>query len=294
MAIDRFIEIRQDPALALHVREWPGSRRPFVLVHGLASNARTWDQVAIALAADGHRVIAVDQRGHGLSDKPDTGYDFATVAEDLHLLMDALDVENPILVGQSWGGNVALAFGASYRTRAAGIAFVDGGFLDMQMRPNATWEQVSVDLRPPSLTGIPRTDIAARMRHFHPDWAEQGLEGALANFETLPDGTIRPWLTLARHMTILRALWEQRPQEFFPHVEAPVVIAVASDRRNPEWMSVKGRQVDAAVAGLPVSAVRWFDETDHDIHIHRPAALVDLFRTELTAGVWASVGAAVP
>ncbi|MEZ4718179.1 MAG: hypothetical protein R2851_19105 [Caldilineaceae bacterium] len=48
--IDRMVQIRTDPqSLALHVREWPGDRQPFVLVHGLASNARTWDQVAARL-----------------------------------------------------------------------------------------------------------------------------------------------------------------------------------------------------------------------------------------------------
>ena len=293
--IDRMVQIRTDPqSLALHVREWPGDRQPFVLVHGLASNARTWDQVAARLAADGHRVIAVDQRGHGLADKPDDGYDFATVAEDLCLLMDELGVDAPILAGQSWGGNVALVFGAVYPERAAGLAFVDGGFIDMQMRPNAAWEQVAVDLRPPSLLGIPRVDIAARMRHFHPEWDEAGLEGALANFETLADGTIRPWLTLERHMTILRALWEQRPGVFYPLVQAPVVIAAAADHRNPEWMAIKAAQVAAAAEALPRASVHWFEETDHDIHMHRPAALVDLFRDELAHGIWSPQPAPAP
>ncbi|MEZ4718180.1 MAG: hypothetical protein R2851_19110 [Caldilineaceae bacterium] len=82
-------------------------------------------------------------------------------------------------------------------------------------------EQVAVDLRPPSLLGIPRVDIAARMRHFHPEWDEAGLEGALANFETLADGTIRPWLTLARHMTILRALWSSGPASSIPWCRRP-------------------------------------------------------------------------
>lgn len=290
MVLDHMVQIRTGAApLALHVREWPGAAQSFVLVHGLASNARTWDEVATQLAAHGHRVIAVDQRGHGLSDKPDGGYDFATVAEDLCLLMDALRLESPILAGQSWGGNVALAFGARYPVRAAGLAFVDGGFIDMQMRPDSSWERIAVDLRPPSLTGIPRADIRARMRHFHPDWSDAGLDGALANFETLPDGTIRPWLTLERHMTILRALWEQRPGRLYPQVQAPVVIAAAADAKNPEWMAIKTRQVDAAAAGLSVSSVHWFEATDHDIHVHRPVALAALFRTELTNGIWSAI-----
>ena len=55
---------------------------PFVLVHGLASNARMWDGVAAELAAAGHPVVWIDQRGHGQSGKPDDGYDFTTIVND--------------------------------------------------------------------------------------------------------------------------------------------------------------------------------------------------------------------
>src|SRR6266540_576228 len=70
---------------ALHVRHFAGvsSRRPFVLVHGLSSNARLWDGVAGRLAAHGHPVYAVDLRSHGESDRPAEGYDTATAAADL-------------------------------------------------------------------------------------------------------------------------------------------------------------------------------------------------------------------
>ncbi len=63
----------------LHYRDWGGSGRQVVLLHGLASSCHIWDLVAPQLAED-FAVIAVDQRGHGLSDKPDTGYDFASVS----------------------------------------------------------------------------------------------------------------------------------------------------------------------------------------------------------------------
>ena len=52
---------------------------PFVLVHGLSSNARLWDGVGERLRERGHSSAALDQRGHGHSDKPESGYDFATV-----------------------------------------------------------------------------------------------------------------------------------------------------------------------------------------------------------------------
>jgi pimeloyl-ACP methyl ester carboxylesterase len=282
--IENCVAIRDN--LALNVRHWPGDGPPFVLLHGLASNARTWDGVAQTLAQAGHAVYAVDQRGHGRSDKPDTGYDFVTVTEDLALLLDALALETPIVAGQSWGGNVVLAFGAAYPNRARGLCFVDGGFLDLQERPENTWERVSVDLRPPNLLGTPAEGMRQRMRAYHPDWTDAGIEATLNNFEILADGTIRPRLTLDRHMQILRALWEQRPRELYGKVTAPVVICPATSRNSPEWSERKRVQVAAAAESLARVTVHWFEETDHDIHVQKPGALARVMLEELTQGIW--------
>ena len=63
------------PGVALHVERWDGEpgATAFVLVHGLASNAHLWSGVAEHLAARGHPVLTLDQRGHGESDAPDVG-----------------------------------------------------------------------------------------------------------------------------------------------------------------------------------------------------------------------------
>lgn len=282
---DCFVEIG-NPGLTLRVRHWPGPKRPFVLVHGLASNCHTWDLTAERLAAAGHRVIAVDQRGHGLSDKPDEGYDFATITTDLAHLLAALEVTQPIMLGQSWGGNVLLEFGARYPELARGLGFIDGGFIDLQARPEASWERVAQELKPPDLTGTPREQMKAYMRLSHPDWPEAGIEATLANFETLPDGTVRAWLTLSRHLLILRAMWEQQPQALYPHVTVPVLICVAEDRNNRAWSKTKAGQVAAAQSGLPQAEVHWFEDTDHDLHIQRPEALVALLLERVQRGFW--------
>jgi pimeloyl-ACP methyl ester carboxylesterase len=262
--------------LRLNVLHWAGTGRPFVLLHGLASNARTWGAVARHLHAAGHAVYAVDQRGHGHSDKPDNGYDFATVTEDLALLCDVLGLNRPVVVGQSWGGNVVLEFGARYGKRVAGLVMVDGGFLDLQSQPDVSWEQIADQLRPPPLAGTPRAEMRARLMGWHADWSEEGIEATLGNFEALPDGTIRPWLTLDRHMRILRSLWDQRPPQLYGRVPVPVLIAAADDGGSPEWTAVKHRQVAAAASRLPQVEVHWFEATAHDIHVHRPEALAAL------------------
>ncbi|MEZ4684044.1 MAG: alpha/beta hydrolase [Caldilineaceae bacterium] len=222
----------------LYARRWPGEQPAFVLLHGLASNCRLWDMVAHRLAAHGHAVIAVDQRGHGLSDKPAHGYDFATVTADLAALVDELTLVTPIIVGQSWGGNVVLEFGARYPGRAAALGFVDGGFLDLQLRPGADWESTAERLRPPMLLGRPLTEIRTRIRQGNPDWSAEAVDAVLGNFDVLADGTIRPWLSLDHHMQILRALWEQRPSLLYPQVQEPVLICAALDG-NAEWTALE-------------------------------------------------------
>jgi pimeloyl-ACP methyl ester carboxylesterase len=272
MAAQSPLEYDVDIGIRLRIRDWPGDGSPFVLVHGLSSNARTWDQVAGHLAAAGHRVLAFDQRGHGLSDKPDQGYDTATVAGDLARLLDALSLEQPVIAGQSWGGGVALHFGAAHAGRARGLVLVDGGITDLRSLPDATWESVAELLRPPNLAGTSGQEVRARIELAHPEWTAVGVDATLANFEILPDGTVRPWLSLDRHMRILYSLWEQRASELYPRVQEPVLICLA-DTGDREWMERKRRQAVEGERGLPNARVVWFPDTDHDIHVHRPGEL---------------------
>jgi pimeloyl-ACP methyl ester carboxylesterase len=205
----RYISIRPD--LDLRVIEWgPASGEPFLLVHGLASNARMWDGVGAALADQGYRAVAVDQRGHGRSSKPDDGYDFATLSDDLARVCEALDLDAAVVVGQSWGGNVVCEFAIRHPEICRGVVAVDGGIIELAATfPD--WETCAARLAPPRLTGTSLARLEGIMRAAHPDWPETGIQGALACFEAFEDGTLRPWLTFERHMTILRELWEHRP-----------------------------------------------------------------------------------
>lgn len=215
-------------------------------MHGLASNARLWDGVADILAARGHRVVALDQRGHGLSDKPDDGYDFGTLTDDLVAVLDALGIETVIAVGQSWGANVVLEFAARHPERVRGVACVDGGAWNLADRlPD--WDEAARVLAPPALEGTPLAAIETGMRERHADWPDAGIAGALANFEVRADGTIAPWLSRPRHMKILRHLWEHRPLEVRTRLKVPV-------------LSIPARDYGA----------------DHDIHAQKPALVADL------------------
>ncbi len=256
---------------------------PFVLVHGLASNARTWDGVAARLASHGYPAVTVDLRGHGRSSKPDGPYDVPTVAEDVARLILELGLDRPVVAGQSWGGNVVLELAARHPATVRGIACVDGGWLE----PSAAferWEACLEVLAPPRLAGLHRDDIERYIRGAHADWPETGIAGTLANFEVHPDGTIAPWLTFERHIAVLRGLWDHHPPARYAAVPVPVLLVPADggEGAQDERLGRKRDDVDRALATLPNARVHWL-RGDHDIHAQHPDELADVM-TELLAG----------
>ena len=253
---------------------------PFLLVHGLASNARLWDGVALHLAERGHSAVAVDQRGHGLSSKPDDGYDMTTVANDLRLFIDVLGWDRPAVAGQSWGGNVVLELAWAHPESVSMIACVDGGFIDLAGRfPN--WDDAASTLAPPRLAGTPLADITRWVETSAADWPETGRQGTLANFEAQDDGTIAPWLTFDRHLTVLRGLWEHQPSSRYPDVHVPTLL-IGADPGDVAWSASKHDAVDHAIAALPRGRAVWFSPAHHDVHAQQPGAVGDLLLRAVT------------
>ena len=277
------IEVADGVALAADA--WTpveGSQPPFVLVHGLASNARLWDGVAAALVAHGHPVVTVDLRGHGRSSKPDGPYDVPTVAGDLAALIERLELDRPVVAGQSWGGNVVLELAVRRPSLARGIVCVDGGWLEPS-REFADWDACRAALAPPRLAGRRLEEIEGYVRAAHADWPESGIRGTLANFEVRPDGTVAPWLTFDHHIAVLRGLWEHHPSALYPRVPVPaLLIPVHTGDAGRDLR--KRRDVEAASELIPASRVRWFTG-DHDIHAQRPDELANVMHEMVVDGL---------
>ena len=271
--------------VALNVHEWAGDGVPFLLVHGLASNARLWDGVAADLAGRGHRVVTVDQRGHGRSDKPDDGYDFGTVCADLVALIGSMGLDRPVVAGQSWGGQVVVELAARHPSIARGIACVDGGWIDLSRF--ATFDDCAAVMSPPRTTGLAFTEIEAMLRGRHPDWPESGLEGALACFEVRDDGTVAPWLSFERHLAILRAMWEQRILDVLARVSVPTLLLPCDDGTGSDHARRTRDRVAAAESALAVSRTHWF-RADHDVHAQHPDQVAAVLAGALEDGFFGS------
>ena len=273
--------------LQFHYRDWGGSGQQVVLLHGLASTCHIWDFVAPILAQD-FAVVALDQRGHGESTKPDHGYDFASVSQDLGGFIQYLGLDEPIIAGHSWGGDVALEFAVANPKVAKGLCFVDGGMIEVSNN-HGSLEQAREQMAPPIFTGFTVEKFLERVRngnqaHIMNPQVEQVI---LANFEVLEDKTIRARLSRDNHIRIIEALWDHHPRKLYHQVQCPVLVLPARQLSNPALRDRSGRRtasVSAAIDSLPEGKAVWLEDSVHDVPLQRPKLVASLIKKHIQDG----------
>ena len=91
-----------------------GDGRPVILIHGWPLSGAAWEKQVPALKDAGYRVITYDRRGFGRSDKPASGYEYDTLADDLAGLIEDRNLSDVTLVGFSMGGGEVARYIAKY------------------------------------------------------------------------------------------------------------------------------------------------------------------------------------
>lgn len=250
---------------------WLGTGTPFLLLHGLASNRNLWHPVAELLHAAGHHVAAIDLRGHGESEKPTSGYDFASMADDVVGAVCALGMDRPVLVGQSYGGNLVLETAARHRRATRAIAAVDGAILDLHARWPA-WAGCLQAMSPPDLD-LTFDELRSAIARGTKGWPAGSVEALLACYQRGPEGEASARLSRERHLAILRSMWEQRPAEVFAGLRVPALL-LPCDTGDDAWTAHKLEAVAAAERASERVRVSWFTAA-HDVHLQHPDQVAD-------------------
>ena len=282
--------------LQLHYRHWkaPEVRSdlpPFLLLHGLASSSYIWNLVAPLLAQKGYEVIALDQRGHGESEKPEQGYDFATILADDQAAVQALGLQHPLIVGHSWGAMAALEYASAPGADLSALILVDGAVDQFSQRPGWSLEQALVELAPPRYAGVSRETFLGfyGASPLARSWTPEIESSVLHIVEQSADGTVAPRLTYKNHLQIIEAMWYQPTLELYSRVRCPLEVIVAersaSDIASQQRIERRERGLAQILAQQPAARIVRMRDTIHDIPLQRPELLVEEILAFILAGV---------
>ncbi|MCU0443636.1 MAG: alpha/beta hydrolase [Microscillaceae bacterium] len=123
----------QTNGIQLHYLDFAGGDTTLILMPGLTANAHAFDGLIQAGLNAKYRVIAVDLRGRGLSDKPETGYGMADHAQDILGLLDQLGIQKATIGGHSFGALLTFYLASHFPERVEKMVLLDAA---AQMHPN--------------------------------------------------------------------------------------------------------------------------------------------------------------
>ena len=268
------------PGDRIHFLDWGGSGRPGVLlIHGLSNTAWSWAPVARRLVGV-QAVVAMDLRGHGLSDAPTEGYDPVTLAEDVTaaaegsgLLADGDD--RVVLAGHGFGAIVAAWAAADLADRCAGLVLVDGGWEDLE---TASGMDVAEFLRgldePPEVMRSMTAFLADRAAFDPTTWDADQEHAARATVVETHAGRVVPSTRPHAAEASVRAMFDYDPIATLVKVEAPVVALSTADDEEGSRRRALARASAARVAvGRDSIAVTRFDRDGHNLMRYRPDAV---------------------
>jgi esterase len=251
----------------LHVLDWGGAGQPLLFLHGGALTAHSWDLVCLALR-ERHRCVAVDQRGHGDSEWS-PGLDYGTDAHvrDIAGLIERLELERPILVGQSLGAINGLAYAARHPGRLSGLVMVDAGPWVQRRGTGRIVDFVLQDAELPSVD-----DFVERARRFNtrrdPELLRHSL---LRNLRPLPDGGWT-WKYDRRHLSRERIQAFEAElrelEELLPAVRCPVLVV-----RGGESDVMTAADAERLAGRLPDGRAIAVANAGHTVQGDNPAAL---------------------
>jgi pimeloyl-ACP methyl ester carboxylesterase len=125
--------------LSVHYQQL-GEGPDVVMVHGITGNLAVWHLHIVPALCDRYRVLTYDLRGHGYSDTPATGYSPDDMAADLLGLLDALEIERPVVIGHSYGADIALYFAARHPERVREVIAIEAALPAMErVRRHDEW-----------------------------------------------------------------------------------------------------------------------------------------------------------
>jgi pimeloyl-ACP methyl ester carboxylesterase len=245
---------------SLRYLERPGKGTPLVLLHGLGDSADQFEPVAKRLP-DNRRLLALDQRGHGGSFKPDGGYSPFDFADDVKVFLDALDIPSAHLFGHSMGGRNALLLAALHPDRARCLVLGDIGPEEDPADIEAT--RSFFDALPDRFATS--EEARAHLRRRKPGYSEKNLELLMRNLESAPDGTLHWRYSKTACIAAVTAARSRDWWEYLHRVRCPFLLLHAEGSTE-----LSGEVADRMQREAPHMNYARIPDSGHNFHLENP------------------------
>lgn len=263
-------EVRGGDGLKLHVREWGRvDAPPILLIHGWSQNHRCWQSQFDSPLAEEFRILALDLRGHGMSDAPLDARNYTEArlwAEDVDAIIRQLDVDRPVLVGWSYGGFIICDYVRAFgQSGIAGINFVGGA---VTLGPSAFGTLIGPGFLEP-FQGATADDLPSNfeaMRRFVRGCVAKPLPADLYE-EALCWNVVVP-----AKVRLAMAQREIRSDDVLGRLTLPVLVT-----HGDADIVVLPAMAEHVLAACPTAKASWFEGVGHAPHLEAPAR----FNTEL-------------
>jgi len=236
----------------LQVREYEHPGSPIIFLHYGGANLMMW-QRAVPYFEDRHRLLLVDLRDHGKSDKPQTGDNIDQMAVDVAGMMQALQLEKAHLVGSSLGAEVALALAANFPEKV--LSLTCDGALTSEYGPYSAWQDSEEAFREhvhQYLDGIRErpekvfASVSAFVADSRENLEKYGLWNefmeALQTYdacEVRPGEFVRGWQKQAR-LNYMAQYFHCRFENYYARVQCPLLMVTGSENDPAETSAMQG------------------------------------------------------
>lgn len=275
--------------LHLHYLDWGGQGEPLLFLSGLGDSAHIFDDLAPRFT-DHFRALALTRRGHGQSDKPQSGYDLPTLVDDVRNVLDALEIPQVNLAGHSMAGDELTLFAQRYPDRVRKLVYLDSSLKHLWV--NAQSED---PLAPPPPTPADFVSLASLrewLKRQFGFWSEAQEANLRATVVRLSDDSVRVGLPRQIGEALTRTLVEFRPEAAAVQTPALAFFAVAyhhpqlatapdaATRRAAqtyidEWRAQQASEIAFFRQVAPYGQVIELPDAHHYVFIDRLAQVVE-------------------
>ena len=281
--------VTTDTGDRIHYLDWgrprDGVLAPTLLIHGLLATAWSWAPVARRMRHSTH-VLALDLRGHGLSNSPRSGYDLESLAFDALTVLVAngygTDVAGPpaVVAGHGLGAMVAASMAAIQPASICGLALVEGGWEDLAEATGlaaADYQRSIGD--PPEVMASMDAYLTDRREYDPETWDSDQERAARAAVDEKYAGHVTSVVRAHALRGSVEAMFEFRPREALGTLNVPLLIALAeTGAADDETARERRIAIDDVIrrrtsAGLAAPDVRIFAGAGHNLMRYRPAEL---------------------